>query len=91
MNCEIFLNTNAIVYIEDDGQEVVVTGSDEQLTNEANLELAETIEAEAVRINHDVNGNPFYYISCIEICVAKCKFIRPAFADKYRGNKYGSG
>jgi hypothetical protein len=91
INREIFLNPNTVVYIEDDGQEVVVAGSDEQLNNEDNIELAEAIEIEAVKINYDVNGNPRYYISASEFRNQEGNFVRPAFADKYRGKKYGAG
>ncbi len=91
INREIFLNPNTVVYIEDDGQEVVVAGSDEQLNNEDNIELAEAIEIEAVKINNDVNGNPRYYFAGYMFRDGRGRRVRPAFADKYRGKKFGAG
>jgi len=49
------------------------------------------LEAQAVRLKNDSNGNPRYYISCIEFRDAEGNFIRPAFANMYRGKKYGAG
>ncbi len=91
MNREIFLKPNTVVYIEDDGQEVVVAGSDEQLNNEDNIDLAEAIEIEAVKIDNDVNGNPRYYFAGYMFRDGRGRRVRPAFADKYRGKKFGAG
>ena len=60
------------------------------MTNETNNYI-NNLEAQAVRLNNDTNGNPRYYISCVEFRDAEGNFIRPAFADMYRGKKYGAG
>lgn len=60
------------------------------MTNETNNYI-NNLEAQAVRLNNDINGNPRYYISCIEFKDAEGNYIRPAFANMYRGKKYGAG
>ena len=44
----------------------------------------------ATRLNNDINGNPRFYLSCIQFSDDGGMY-RPAFADKYRGKKYGAG
>ena len=61
------------------------------ITQEA-LDIARSAE----RLNNDINGNPRYYISCIHFAddgdaPLGNSMYRPAFADKYRGKKYGAG
>ncbi len=53
--------------------------------------MADRLEAEAVRLDTDANGNPRYYLSCIHFKDTEGNFIRPAYANKYRGKKYGAG
>jgi len=53
--------------------------------------MANSLEAEAVRMNNDGNGNPRYYLSAYFFQDAEGNFIRPAYANKYRGKKYAEG
>lgn len=48
-----------------------------------------TIKA-AIRLPSDVNGNPRYYISCVNFIRDK-DFFRPANCSAYRGKQYGRG
>lgn len=54
-------------------------------------ELVKGIVDSAIRIDSDVNGNPRYYIPVFMFSGADNKFFRPAYANKYRGKKYGAG
>jgi len=53
--------------------------------------MANSLEAQAVRINNDVNGNPRYHLGAYFFQDAEGNFIRPAYANKYRGKQYGEG
>ena len=62
-----------------------------KITQEA-LDIARSAE----RLKSDINGNPRYYISCIHFAddgdaPLGNRMYRPAFANKYRGKKYGAG
>jgi len=53
--------------------------------------MANSLEAQAVRMNNDPSGNPRYYLSAYFFQDAEGNFIRPAYCLKYRGKKYGRG
>lgn len=51
---------------------------------------ARDIADRAVRLNNDVYGNPRFYLSVTDFWDNGGMY-RPAFANKYRGKKYGAG
>jgi hypothetical protein len=53
--------------------------------------MANSLEAQAVRMDNDGNGNPRYYLSAYFFQDAEGNFIRPVYANKYLGKKYGRG
>ena len=53
-------------------------------------EAAEIAQA-AVKMKCDINGNPRYYVPCYHFRTAPGKYFRPAFANMYRGKKFGAG
>lgn len=57
----------------------------------SSIKLANDLELEAVKINHDINGNPRYYIGASNFRDIDGNFIRPVYAKKYRGKKFGAG
>jgi len=52
---------------------------------------AKIIAGYATRLSNDINGNPRYYISCINFMDKNNDFYRPKFSTKYRGKKFGAG
>ena len=51
----------------------------------------QTIFDSAIRLKHDVNGNPRYYISASLFVGEDGKMFRPFNAVKYRGKQFQEG
>ena len=51
----------------------------------------QTIVDSAIRLKHDVNGNPRYYIPAFLFVGDDGKMFRPFNAVKYRGKQYAEG
>lgn len=54
-------------------------------------EMVDGIVKSAIRLDSDVNGNPRYYIPIFMFGDDAGKWFRPAYANKYRGKRYGAG
>ena len=61
------------------------------MTLTATQALAKEITEDAVRLPHSTNGNPRYYVAAYNFRNVSGDFYRPAFADMYRGKKFGAG
>lgn len=54
-------------------------------------DMVKGIVDSAIRLDNDVNGNPRYYIPVFMFIGKNGKWFRPAYANKYRGKRYGAG